>query len=286
MCKKFLLGFMLASTAVLAGAGSSSAQQSVCEPAKLSKKYPSLVGKTIKIGQDGESAPFSMRDPGNRDHLIGVDADLARATFECIGVKIEFVVGTWSGLLAAATSGQLEIMWDSLLYSPVRAKRMDFVPYLSHAAAIIVAKGNPLKIKSGDDLCGVRSTGLMGSSQIKFLEAANVKCGEDSKKPIEIIASADVPSGLRLLATDRADALSTNAFVADQMVASEPRAEVGFRVPTGSTLAVGIEKGNVELRNAVFEGLTILYDNGTVAKIMTKYGIDPALALRPSVLTD
>src|SRR5882762_7443939 len=30
-----------------------------CEPAKLAAKYPSLAGRTIKVGQDGESVPFS-----------------------------------------------------------------------------------------------------------------------------------------------------------------------------------------------------------------------------------
>src|SRR5258708_32184878 len=73
-----------------------------CEPAKLAAKYPSLAGRTIKVGQDGESVPFSMRDPKDFSKLIGLDADLAQATFACIGVPMQFVIGTWAGLIPAA----------------------------------------------------------------------------------------------------------------------------------------------------------------------------------------
>src|ERR1700750_1813317 len=55
------------------------AEDAGCEPAKLAAKYPGLAGKTIKIGQDGESVPFSMRDPNDFSKLTGLDADLARA---------------------------------------------------------------------------------------------------------------------------------------------------------------------------------------------------------------
>jgi len=81
---------------------SAKAEDASCEPAKLAAKYPGLAGKTIKIGQDGESVPFSMRDPKDFSKLIGLDADLAQATFACIGVPMQFVIGTWSGLIPAA----------------------------------------------------------------------------------------------------------------------------------------------------------------------------------------
>src|ERR1700738_3691229 len=75
------LAFLLVSS--LCGAR---ADDAACEPAKLATKYPGLAGKTIKIGQDGESVPFSMRDPKDFSKLVGLDADLAHAAFYCIGI--------------------------------------------------------------------------------------------------------------------------------------------------------------------------------------------------------
>ena len=93
-----------------------------CEPDKLASKYPSLVDKTIRVGTDPETPPYSMRDPEDFNHLIGFDTELAEATFACIGVPIEFSVGSWSGQLPAVASGQTDAMWDTLYYSPERAQ--------------------------------------------------------------------------------------------------------------------------------------------------------------------
>src|SRR5258708_38195383 len=75
---------------VLATLGAAKADEVTCEPAKAVAKYPGLAGKTIKIGQDGESVPFSMRDPKDFNKLIGLDADLARAAFACVCVPTDF----------------------------------------------------------------------------------------------------------------------------------------------------------------------------------------------------
>ena len=139
------------------------AQDVKCEPEKVASKYPSLSGRTIKVAQDGESAPYSLRDPNDFNKIIGLDADMARAVFACIGVPVEFVLGKWSGLLPAVIAGQANVMWDTLFYTPERAKKVDFVTYLSATSGGMVAKGNPKNIKSLDDVCGVRATAGLGT---------------------------------------------------------------------------------------------------------------------------
>ena len=63
--------------------------------------------------------------------------------FACAGVKMEFTVGGWSGLIPAVVGGQMDVLWDTLLYTPERAKQLDFVGYMNAATGILVAKGNP-----------------------------------------------------------------------------------------------------------------------------------------------
>src|SRR5467141_4581110 len=155
---------------------SAKADEAVCEPAKMAAKYPGLVGKTIKVGQDGESVPFSMRDPKDFSKLIGLDADLATATFACIGVPMQFVIGTWSGLIPAAMAGQIDVMWDTLLYTPERAKKLDFVVYMNAATGMLVAKGNPKNIHAVGDLCGLGATTTLGTTQEGMLRDASSKC--------------------------------------------------------------------------------------------------------------
>jgi polar amino acid transport system substrate-binding protein len=263
------------------------ADDAACEPAKLATKYPGLVGKTIKIGQDGESVPFSMRDPKDFSKLIGLDADLAQATFACIGVPMQFVIGTWAGLIPAAMAGQIDIMWDTLLYTPERAKKLDFVVYMNAATGMLVAKGNPKNIHAVGDLCGLTSTTALGTTQEAMLRDASSKCVAAGKPAVNIITSTDMPSGLRLVQNARADLVAVNKFVGDSMVAANPTTvESAFDVITGAKIAVGTAKGNPDLVKALRDGLAAIRASGAEKAIYERYHVDYSLTTEPVILTE
>ena len=276
------VAFLLASS--LCGAR---ADEVACEPAKLATKYPGLAGKTIKIGQDGESVPFSMRDPKDFSKLIGLDADLAEATFACIGVPMQFVVGTWSGLIPAAMSGQVDLMWDTLLYTPERAKKLDFVVYMNAATGMLVAKGNPKNNHAVGDLCGLTATTTLGTTQEAMLRDASSKCVAAGKPAVNIITSTDMPSGLRLVQNARADLASVNKFVGDSMVAANSTTiESAFDVVTGAKIAVGTAKGNPDLVKALRDGLAAIRASGAEKAIYDRYHVDYSLTTDPAILTE
>ncbi len=284
--------FFLQATACLAllavsALCSARAEDASCEPAKLATKYPGLAGKTIKIGQDGESVPFSMRDPKDFTKLIGLDADLARATFACIGVPMQFTIGTWSGLIPAAMSGQIDVMWDTLLYTPERAKKLDFVVYMNAATGMLVAKGNPKNIHALGDLCGLTGTTALGTTQEAMLREASSKCTAGGKPAINIITSTDMPSGLRLVQNARADLVAVNKFVGESMIAANPTTvESAFDVITGAKIAVGTAKGNPDLVKALRDGLTAVRASGAEKEIYERYHVDYSLTVEPVILTE
>jgi polar amino acid transport system substrate-binding protein len=262
------------------------AADAVCEPAKLAAKYPGLKGKTVKIGQDGESPPFSMRDQKDFNHLIGLDADMAQAVFACAGVPVEFTTGQWSGLIPATMAGRIDVMWDQLLYTPERAKRMDFVAYMNSATGILVAKGNPKHLKSLDNLCGVRATAALGTTQEAMMREASAKCTAAGKPGVEVITSPDIPSQLRLVQADRADVMAGNKFVVDAMVAANGNVESAFDVVTGAKLAAGTAKGNPDLVKAIRDSLDVLQRNGTIKTIYERYHVDYGLVIKPEILVN
>jgi polar amino acid transport system substrate-binding protein len=55
-------------------------------------------------------------------------------------------------------AGQIDVMWDTLLYTPERAKKLDFVVYMNAATGMLVAKGNLKNIHAVGDLCGLTDT--------------------------------------------------------------------------------------------------------------------------------
>jgi polar amino acid transport system substrate-binding protein len=271
----------------LAMADSARADDTGCEPTRMAAKYPSLAGKTIKVGQDGESVPFSTRDPKDFTKLIGLDADLARAVFACVGVPMDFSIGQWAGLIPATMAGQIDIMWDTLLYTSERAKKMDFVVYMNAATGMLVAKGNPKKLHALGDICGVTATTTLGTTQEAMLRDANNKCVAAGKTAVNIITSPDMPSGMRLVQNGRADLVAINKFVGDSMVASNPTTiESAFDVVTGAKIAVGTAKGNTDLIAAIRDGIAAIRANGTEKTIYERYKVDYSLTTEPIVLTE
>jgi polar amino acid transport system substrate-binding protein len=266
--------------------GTAVAGETKCEPEKVATKYPSLAGKTIKIGQDGESPPYSFRDPKNFSHLIGLDADLARATFACAGVPIEFMTGGWSGLLPAVIAGQADVMWDSLYYTPERAKQADFVVYMTAATGGLVAKGNPKNVTSLDNVCGLRATAGLGTVEEAAFRDLSTKCTAAGKKPIDIVTYPDMPGGTRLIQSDRADILLSDLSMVDRLVSLSPTVfERAFMILTDYKIAVGLTKGNKDLAQAIVDGLTVLKAEGTDKALFAKYNVDYALARPNEILT-
>lgn len=256
-----------------------------CEPDKLATKYPSLVGKTIKIGTDGETPPYAMRNPKDFSQLIGLDTELAQAAFKCIGVPIEFKLGAWSGQLPAVANGQTDAMWDTLYYSPERALQMDFVVYSRAATGGMVQKGNPKHIMGLDDICGVRASAGLGTVEEAQFRQLSDKCVKDGKKAVEIVTFPDIPAGARLVINDRADLLLINLGLVDQFVADNPdKLERSFMIVTNWKIGVGVNKNNKELEQAIANALSAIRASGAEKAIYEKYHFDYSLAMPVEIL--
>jgi polar amino acid transport system substrate-binding protein len=257
------------------------AAEAKCEPDKVATKYPSLAGKTIKVAQDGEGPPYTYRDPQDFEKLIGLDADLVRATMACIGVKFEFKTGAWSGLLPSVIAGQSDVMWSNLYYTPARAEQVDFVTYLIAATRGMVHKGNPKKINSLDDACGARAAAGLGTVEEAMFRGLSDKCTAAGKPAIELVTYPDRPSGIRLVQNDRADLLMGDAGGLGFFIKQYPNElESGYVIVTNYKVGPGINKKMPELRQAIFDAMQILQADGTQKALMTKYNVDPEL-IRP-----
>lgn len=274
----------LVSTALLAVTASVVAYivpaQAACDRAALTAKYPSLTGRTVRLAQDGESPPYTFRDPGNFETMRGLDYDLAMATFSCLGMKTEIKIGKWSGLLPAVIAGQADVMWNNLYYTPVRAQQVDFVTYLLASTGALVKAGNPKKIAALGDTCGIRGVAGLGTVEEMLLRKTSDECVASGKQPLEIATYPDKPSGMRLVQTGRADLmLSDGGFVGNLVKTNGDEFARAFLIKTDYKVGPGVTRTFPELQKAILDTLEQLEADGTVKELMTKYGVDPSLML-------
>ncbi len=261
--------------------------QEACEPAKLAAKYPSLAGRTLKIGADPQTPPYVMRDKADFEKVVGIDADLARAVFDCAGIKYEFFLGGWSGLLPAVMSGQIDVMWDNLYYKPDRAKSVDFVLYMKAGTGAISPAGNPKKIAAIGDFCGNTVSFGVGSVEEQATRKQDEDCKAAGKPAVNMMPFQDLAAGMRLIDSGRADILLWDLGFADATVAESPTKYArAFAIISGFTIGAAVTNGNDDLRKAIFDGLKIVQAKGEQDAIFKKYGVDPAISVPVEVKLD
>jgi polar amino acid transport system substrate-binding protein len=266
--------------------GPSVAQTPACEPDKVATKYPSLAGKTIKIGADPTSPPYVTRDPKDFNQLIGFDADLARAVFDCAGVKYEFFLGGWSGLLPAVISGQIDVMWDNLYYTAERARQVDYVVYMVAATGALTPAGNPKKLTGIEDSCGLSAAAGLGTVEEAAFREQDTKCKAEGKPGINIMTYPDIAAGARLVQSGRAELMLTDLALADALVNENPTLySRGYKIVSGFSVGAAIKKGNADLLKLLADGLKIMQATGKQKDIAEKYAIDPTLQVAAEVKT-
>lgn len=281
----FLAGSLF-SLALTAAGPSARADDPVCEPEKAAEKYPSLAGKTLRIGADPQTQPFVYRDPNDFEKLIGFDAELAKEVFDCAGVKYEWFLGGWSGLVPAVMAGQIDLMWDALYYLPVRAEKLDFVSYMQAGIGALVSPGNPDKLQKLDDLCGRNVSVLLGTVEEATVKKQDETCKAGGKAAINIMIGPDTAAVFRQLENQRVEVVVIDLGLAIGVVTERPEVfEMAFKHMPGITQAVGVPKGREDLVRAIYDGLRIAQAKGSQKVLHEKYGMDPELQVEPEIMT-
>ena len=258
-----------------------------CEPDKLAAKYPSLAGKTLKIGADPQTPPYVMRKEGDFEKVIGVDADLARAVFDCHGIKYEFFLGGWSGLLPAVIAGQIDVMWNNLYYTAERAKKADYVVYMQAGTGAMAKAGNPSGADAIDKLCGLTVGVGLGTVEEAAMRTETEKCTTGGKEAINIMTFPEVAAGTRLIDSGRADIVLWDLAFVDTLVDQKPeKYSRAFLILSGFQIGAGVKNGNTDLLNAISDGLKIVQKNGQQDEIFVSYNVDPDLGLPAEVKLD
>jgi polar amino acid transport system substrate-binding protein len=267
--------------------GPAAAQTPSCEPDRLAQKFPSLAGKTVKIGNDPQSPPYIMRDPQDFNKIIGLDADLARAALSCHGIKYEFFHGGWSGLFPAVMSGQIDVMWNNLYYTPTRAKGADYVLYMQAGTGAIAHSGNPKNVTGIAGMCGLAVTVGLGSVEEATMRREDEKCKTDGKPGINVMTFPELAAGIRLMQSKRADILLWDLSFVDSYVKDNAQSFTrAFRVVSSFKIGAAVKKGNKELLQAIYEGIAVAQKSGKQKALFEQYGMDPSLVVEAEMKAD
>ncbi|GGI92494.1 transporter substrate-binding domain-containing protein [Deinococcus wulumuqiensis] len=221
-----------------------------------------LEGDTLKIGMEGTYPPFTSKN--EQGELVGFDVDIARAVAQKLGLKPEFVLTEWSGILAGLQANKYDVIVNQVGITPERQNSIGFSqPYAYSRPQIIVAKGSTFDPKSLEDLRGKRVGSTLGSNYEKQL----IDTGG-----ITIVTYPGAPEILADLVAGRIDAayndrLVVNHIINDQKLAVRGAEQIGEAAPVG----IALKKGNSALKDQIDKALTEMRSDGTFQAISQKW---------------
>ncbi|MFC6666073.1 transporter substrate-binding domain-containing protein [Deinococcus radiopugnans] len=172
---------------------------------------PTLTKGVLKIAVEGTYAPFTFKD--DKGNLTGFDVDVARALAARLGLKPEFVLTEWSGILAGLQAGKYDVIINQVGITAERQKSIGFSDayvYSRPQIAVHSTKGQDYKTLA--DLKGKRVGVGLGTVFEKDLRDAG---------GITVVTYPGTPEYLADLASGRLDAIYNDRLLIGYLAKSQ-----------------------------------------------------------------
>ena len=220
------------------------------------------------IASDFDARPMSYVTPeGNRS---GYEPELARLVCQQLDLTPVWHNLPMENFYTAIESGSsdnqsYDVVWFNQAITPERERFVSFsTPYGLFDEAVIVRTKSD--IKSSADLAGARVGGLADSTNIALVE------GFSGAEAVPYPGSDKVlPEMLAALRVGEIDALIDDELVLLVAADEDPALQLAFSLPTQVPFAIGVNKEQPELLQAINQALNELKDNGTLAKLWAEW---------------
>lgn len=292
--RTFVRRIALPLAAVLLLSGTALAQQpGVAIPAQkvdeaLRARLPEAIlkaGSMISVNS-GSFPPYEI--VSDTRTMSGASADLTKALGDILGITIHHeTVNGLAGILAGIKSGRYQLAVGPIGDFPERQQANDFVDFVKEYVVFAVQKGNPKKIAQLADTCGARIAVMAAGSAERVIKAQAEACEKAGKPKLEVQSYPDQPTSILSVRSGRADAFfSSQAPLTYFVQQSNGQLELAATgQPNGfQDLFQGtVVPKDSELGKVVAEAYRKLFENGTYAAIMKKWGLEGNMLPAPGI---
>ncbi len=215
--------------------------------------------------------------------VIGMDADLAKAIAELMGLKGAVQNATFDSIIPGLAAGKYDLGMSSFTDTKEREKTVDFVTYLTAGTSIYVKASGGTNFTSLDQLCGHKVAAEKGTTQQDDITTQDQKCKAEGKPGVTGVILPD-QNGVNLaLSSGRADAALADSPVAAYIV---KQSNGQFKVSGGpfppEPYGIAIPK-NSGLTQPVLAAVKALIADGTYKKILDYWGLQAGAITNPQV---
>ena len=276
---KKALSLMTAAALVLSLAACGSTASSAVSSEAASSDDASTEAASSEAASETETAELSTVEPGklimstnaafppyemttDSGEFEGIDIETAQAIADKLGLELQIDDMDFDAALLAVQQGKSDMVMAGVTVTDERQNVMDFTDsYATGIQSIIVKEDSD--IASVDDLAGKKIGTQRGTTGYLY-------CSDDFGDE-NIVAYDDGLTAVQMLNNGQVDCVVIDNAPAKEFIAANPGLKLLDTAYVEESYAIGVGKGNTELKDAINTALEELKADGTLQAIVDKY---------------
>jgi polar amino acid transport system substrate-binding protein len=230
---------------------------------------PASAQQVMKVGSTATGIPFTFLDT-KTNTIQGVMVDLVTEVGKDAGFQVQVEAMQFATLIAALTSNKIDLISAAMYISPARKEVIDFSePVYSYGEGLIVPKSDTKDYKTFEDLKGETVGAQVGTVYVEPLKKTGLFA--------DVKIYDTIPDIMRDVNTGRLKAgfgdYPILAYNVQQGNFPDLRLVKSYKSVILGSIGIGMRKGDPDLLKKVNASLNKLKANGTVDKILAKWGL-------------
>jgi polar amino acid transport system substrate-binding protein len=276
--------FAVAALAVAAVVGIVVVPAATAKNPKIAAEVPAKIRAkgTLIVASDASYAPMEFIATNGKT-VIGVDADLAVAIGNVLGLKVKVENATFDTIIPGLKSGKYDLGMSSFTDTKVRQKQVDFVTYFSAGTSFYTKASGGTAVTGLADLCGKTVSVENGTTEQTDATAQGAKCKKAGKPGVTVSAFPDQNGANLAIASGRAQLGMADSPVAAYVVKqSHGQFKLVGKSYGTAPYGIAIPKGN-GMAKPIRDAVALLIKNGTYRKILSKWGVQGGAISNPKI---
>jgi ABC-type amino acid transport substrate-binding protein len=270
---------LVLSLAACGSTASSAASSEAASPEAASSDATSSEAASSEAASETETAELSTVEPGklimstnaafppyemttDSGEFEGIDIETAQAIADKLGLELQIDDMDFDAALLAVQQGKADMVMAGVTVTDERQNVMDFTDsYATGIQSIIVKEDSD--IASVDDLAGKKIGTQRGTTGYLY-------CSDDFGDE-NVVAYDNGLTAVQMLNNGQVDCVVIDNAPAKEFIAANPGLKLLDTAYVEESYAIGVGKGNTELKDAINTALEELKADGTLQAIVDKY---------------
>lgn len=235
---------------------------------------------TQTAGSDATYAPMEVIGSDGTT-VIGVDADLAQAIGQVLGLKFQLVNATFDTIIPGIAAGKYDLGISSFTDTKDREKQLDFVTYFTAGTSFFVKSSGGPNIQKLADLCGHKVSVETGTTEQTDAQDQATKC--PAAKPLVVDTYPDQNAANLALSSGRDDVgMADSPVAAYQVQQSHGAFKLSGKSYGNAPYGIAIPKNN-GMAKPILKAVKDLMSTGIYTQILNKWGVQQGGITNPAI---